>query len=104
MKTILQWAKNFLPNQWPEGEVYYILRPLDGVKFGTLPNEDPGQGRVAYLKTTDELGDLYRAVCDFCGGNCGQCGTSIGQGVPFNFDHIILKSEMWKGTPAGLRR
>jgi len=28
-------------------------------------------------------------VCDTCGGNCGQCGTSIGMGVPPSMDMLI---------------
>lgn len=28
-------------------------------------------------------------VCDFCGGNCGQCGWSIGSGVPASMDSMI---------------
>lgn len=29
-------------------------------------------------------------VCDFCGGNCGQCGlTSRIGNVPFNFNRIV---------------
>lgn len=28
-------------------------------------------------------------VCGFCGGNCGQCGTSVGRGVPASMDNMI---------------
>ena len=30
-------------------------------------------------------------VCDFCGGNCGQCGTSVGQGSPASMAHMISR-------------
>jgi hypothetical protein len=36
-----------------------------------------------------ENGSLH-AVCDFCGGNCGQCGLTARIGnVPFDFDRMI---------------
>jgi hypothetical protein len=80
----------------------YILRPRDGIQYGPLPARDGAHGdQIAWIKGTDSDGELYIAVCDFCGGNCGQCGTSIGQGIPFDFDRIIYKSGMWKGPPAG---
>lgn len=99
---MINWLQHYLTPapQWPQHEVRYRLRPRDGIKFGVLPIEHVGD-RLAYIKGTDDQGELYVAVCDMCGGNCGQCGTSIGEGVPFNFDRIILKSELWRGQPAG---
>ncbi len=80
---------------WPSHEVLYILRPKDGVRRGRLPKRDPAHGEVAYRVHREEgVEDLYVAVCDFCGENCGQCGTSIGMGVPFSFDRIVIKSGM----------
>jgi hypothetical protein len=35
----------------------------------------------------------WRPVCDFCGGNCGQCGLTGDVGnVPFNFQRIVNNS------------
>lgn len=62
------------------GEHCYILRPRDGLQVGPLP--DVSLEGVVFIRTEDELGYLWIAVCDTCGGNCGQCGTSIGAGVP----------------------
>ena len=41
----------------------------------------------------------WREVCNFCGGNCGQCGITgrIGN-VPFNFNRIVKNSGMKKGV------
>lgn len=40
----------------------------------------------------------WREVCDFCGGNCGQCGMTERLGNPgFSFDRIIDKSGMKAG-------
>lgn len=87
-------------SDWPLHEVLYILRPGDGVRKGRLPTADPGHGEVSYLIHREEgIDDLYVAVCDFCGGNCGQCGTSVGSGVPLDFERIILKSNLWKTNP-----
>lgn len=40
----------------------------------------------AHVKDTDD----FIMVCDFCGGNCGQCGlTSIVGNVPADMQHMI---------------
>lgn len=43
---------------------------------------------------------VWREVCDFCGGNCGQCGlTGRIDNVPFDFQRIIDNAT--KGYPHG---
>lgn len=80
----------------------YILRPRDGVQFGPLPSSDGAHGDdIGWLRGHDDDGPLWVAVCSFCGGNCGQCGTSIGMGIPFDFNRIVESSGLWKGPPAG---
>lgn len=37
------------------------------------------------------LNKQWIEVCDTCGGNCGQCGWSIGIGVPASMDVLIRK-------------
>lgn len=35
-------------------------------------------------------------VCDFCGGNCGQCGlTHIVGNVPFDFQRMVVNSHLF---------
>lgn len=85
-------------------ELRFIMRPSDGVQTAKeLPKKTPMGDTAAYKKTRDESGDLYVAVCDFCGGNCGQCGTSVGQGVPFDFD-LMAKNGKWNQPGWGFRR
>lgn len=72
--------------------VRYILRPRDGIQTGFLPEKDSAHGEIMFLKMRDDNGDLFVAVCATCGGNCGQCGTSVGEGVPLNFNHMITKN------------
>lgn len=81
--------------------VRYIVRPRDGIQFGPLPVSDLDGEPHAWMYGNDDDGELFIAVCSFCGGNCGQCGTSIGQGIPFDFDRMIKNSGLWKGQPAG---
>jgi hypothetical protein len=69
--------------------VRYILRPRDGIQTGFLPEKDPAH--IMFRKTRDDDGDLFVAVCSTCGGNCGQCGTSIGAGVPIDFEYLSSK-------------
>jgi len=45
----------------------------------------------------------WHEACDTCGGNCGQCGTSLGMGLPASMDHLIQATGMNK-PPAGLPR
>lgn len=35
------------------------------------------------------LNDKWIEVCDFCGGNCGQCGWSVGSGIPASMNTMI---------------
>lgn len=84
--------------------VRYILRPSDGVQTAMfLPTEDPAAGKVFWTSGRDEVGKLYIAVCDFCGGNCGQCGTSVGQGIPFDFE-LMAKNGKWDQPGWGIHR
>lgn len=41
-----------------------------------------------------KVGGEWREVCNFCGGNCGQCGITgrIGN-VPFSLERMISKVE-----------
>lgn len=50
------------------------------------------------------LGDEWREVCTTCGGNCGQCGTSMGMGIPASLDTIVKTTGMNSGRHAGLGR
>ena len=43
-------------------------------------------------------------VCGTCGGNCGQCGTSVAMGIPASLDTIIYTTGMHNGNVAGLPR
>lgn len=73
----------------------YIIRPRDGIQYGyALPTSDPAAGDIAWTRHETLEGTIYVAVCDFCGGNCGQCGTSVGQGIPFDFD-LMAKNGKW---------
>lgn len=47
---------------WPLEEVRYILRPGEGITYGFLPQGDSRYGRITYVRTRDEEGDLYVAV------------------------------------------
>lgn len=35
------------------------------------------------------IDDRWIEVCATCGGNCGQCGTSVAMGVPASMDTVI---------------
>lgn len=75
--------------------VKYIIRPRDGIQYGyALPVRDVSGTNLAWTCHEMLEGTIFIAVCDFCGGNCGQCGTSIGEGVPFNFD-LMAKNGKW---------
>lgn len=47
----------------------------------------------------------WRKVCDFCGGNCGQCGLTdtIGN-IPFSLDRMVKKGNWDSGKHFGLPR
>lgn len=82
----------------------YVLRPVDGWQYGyALPMSDPAAGDVAWKTFKDTDGIFYVAVCDFCNGNCGQCGTSIGQDIPFDFD-VMAKNGKWDKPGWGFYR
>lgn len=56
---------------------------------------------TAWARTVD---GGWREVCNFCGGNCGQCGMTERLGNPgFSFDRIIDNSGMKAGC-SGLPR
>lgn len=44
----------------------------------------------------------WHEACDTCGGNCGQCGTSLGRGLPASISHIAEAT--MNRPPAGLPR
>lgn len=50
------------------------------------------------------LGEVWRMVCDTCGGNCGQCGITgkIGN-APVDLEHMIVATSM-NNPVHGLRR
>mgnify|MGYP000846750797 CR=1 FL=1 len=50
-----------------------------------------------------EKGDGWTEVCLTCGGNCGQCGTSLGMGNPVKMDRLIESTGM-NHPVAGLPR
>jgi hypothetical protein len=85
----------------PAGNVRYLVRPRDGVQFGPLP--DLRDEHAMFLNGHDDDGPLWVAVCDTCAGNCGQCGTSIGMGIPFDFDYMIEKNN-WDKPGWGFKR
>lgn len=46
----------------------------------------PTAGETMWRKS--DSGDWFE-VCAFCGGNCGQCGTSVGMGVPASMSFMV---------------
>lgn len=58
------------------------IRKLFGLK---LPKPNPTQPGTKF-KWID---NHWVEICDTCGGNCGQCGWSIGRGVPASMDNLI---------------
>jgi len=44
------------------------------------------------------IGNDWVEACNTCGGNCGQCGTSLGMGVPASMDCLIDSLESGKGV------
>lgn len=71
--------------------------PLD--RNDRPPQLQPPQGYM-----WRRINDVWRMVCDTCGGNCGQCGITgrIGN-VQLDMDHLIKATGMDK-TVHGLRR
>jgi len=51
----------------------------------TVPDSGPAREGFRWRKIEGE----WVEVCDTCGGNCGQCGTSIGMGVPPSMDALV---------------
>lgn len=51
-----------------------------------------------------ELEPRWVIVCDTCGGNCGQCGTSVAMGIPASLQTIVETTGMNTGKHAGLPR
>jgi hypothetical protein len=49
-----------------------------------------------------QIGETWYPVCDTCGGNCGQCGTSLGMGIPASLGTIVKSTDMDSGNHAGL--
>jgi len=39
--------------------------------------------------TWGKLNGEWIQVCDTCGGNCGQCGSSVAMGIPPQMDRLI---------------
>lgn len=63
--------------------------PLQLEKRPPMPKARPGNA-MAWMTGQDGTGEWVE-VCDFCGGNCGQCGTSVGMGVPPSMDRMVGK-------------
>lgn len=89
------WRRRKAPLPAPEPEIVrYVLRANDGVQIGVPPvlgptSPDSYMREFRWRKGWDDEGPLLIAVCDFCGGNCGQCGTSIGRGVPATMQQMV---------------
>ncbi len=60
-----------------------IMERLFGKKRPVVAPEPRLGNRMRWID------DQWVEVCDFCGGNCGQCGTSVGAGIPFSMDTLI---------------
>ena len=74
-----------------------------------FPTKDK-YGHAAPLQTRNDLiwilhKDEWREVCDFCHGNCGQCGLTdrIGN-IPASMDAIVKNGDWKSGRHAGLPR
>lgn len=67
------------------------LRPL-GLEY-----MHPTGGETKWRK----VGDMYYEVCAFCGGNCGQCGTSVGMGIPASMSEIVKNGQWDSGNHVG---
>lgn len=88
------WRRRKEPTLIPAPEteiVRYVIRPGDGVHVGPLPDAAKIADQQGYRWRAgwDDEGPLLIAVCDFCGGNCGQCGTSVGRGVPATMQQMV---------------
>lgn len=38
--------------------------------------------------------ETWMEACNTCGGNCGQCGTSLGMGLPVDLEHMVKATGM----------
>jgi hypothetical protein len=63
------------------------LRRMLGLTVWPEVTDDMRRSGITWAKTS--TGDFIE-VCDFCGGNCGQCGITGRVGnIPFNFERIV---------------
>lgn len=77
-----------------------VLPPTD--KHGNpKPADDKAAGLMWVLSTDRE----WMEVCDFCHGNCGQCGITGRVGnVPASLQAIVDNGNWASGNHAGLPR
>lgn len=70
------------------------LKAVEPAPLPTIPPEPPLTDKMkregfiwVYARCYDGV-ERYIEVCKVCGGNCGQCGTSLGLGVPPQMDKL----------------
>lgn len=83
-----------------------VAKPIGGLPIKVRYREKPPERtekmiRDGFVWAKTQTG--WTEVCLTCGGNCGQCGTSLGMGNPVNMDHLIEATGM-NNPPAGLPR
>lgn len=84
-------------NKWMH-EVCKPLNPFDRRPEVTQEMKNRGT-------TWRKLEDAWVEVCDFCGGNCGQCGLTGRLGnIPASFERIVNNSGMTTGKAVGFPR
>lgn len=78
-----------------------------GAFFKSLSPEKP-PALTAQMKSLGfhwvKTDDGWHEACDMCGGNCGQCGTSLGRGLPVSLSQVVKSSGMDRKPPYGLPR
>ncbi len=47
---------------------------------------------------------VWREMCNTCGGNCGQCGTSLGAGTAPSLSSVVKSGNWQSGNHVGLPR
>ena len=70
------------------------LRVFKGATCSWQPKRTPEmvQASLVWALFSDEKGErfVWREICAFCGGNCGQCGITGRVGnVPFSMQRMI---------------
>lgn len=83
-----------------------VATPMGGLPVEVLYKSAPPERTRKMISdgfVWTECGDGWTEVCLTCGGNCGQCGTSLGQGNPVKMNNLIKVTGM-NNPVAGLRR